>query len=138
MSSQPESRIVNAILARLNATPSTYARKTHGNRYSAQWPDIVGCANGRMFAIEVKQPGRKATPRQALELAKWQSSGALAGVATSVDEAVDIVWPMVFLQCEIHGTITTPIDPSDVDACVRRHVRAGCSGAVIESVRCAP
>lgn len=90
---QPESAIVNAILRRLNDEPGTYARKTHGNAYSAQWPDIIGSTDGRMFAIEVKQPGKRATARQVHELAKWRLAGANVGVATSVEEAEEIAWP---------------------------------------------
>ena len=81
---QPEAKIVNAILDWLNAQPATYARKTHGSRYSIGWPDIIGCSAGRMLAIEVKQPGKHATARQRHELAQWRRAGALAFVATSV------------------------------------------------------
>lgn len=85
---QPEARIVNAILDKLNALPQTYARKTHGNRYSVGWPDIIGTHHGRMIALEVKQPGKDATPRQAHELARWERAGALVGVVHDVDEAL--------------------------------------------------
>lgn len=103
MTRQPESSIVGAILRDLNAAPNTYARKVHGNAYSSAWPDIVGCTNGTMFAIEVKQPGRKASARQAHELAKWKLAGARVGVATSVDEAREIAWPM--LRIEVPGRV---------------------------------
>lgn len=95
---QPEAVIVKAILARLNAAPRTFARKTHGSRYSVGWPDIIGCTDGHTFAIEVKQPGKTATARQAHELAKWRQAGARVGVAHDVDEAVEIVWPMVTMR----------------------------------------
>lgn len=88
---QPEARIVNAILAELNALPGCYARKTHGNRYSVGWPDIVGVHRGESFALEVKVPGKDATPRQAHELAKWRQAGALVGVVHDVDEALDVL-----------------------------------------------
>lgn len=93
MSTQPESNIVAAILRRLNAAPQTYARKVHGSRYMSGWPDIVGCSSGRMFAIEVKQPGKRATARQAHEIAKWREAGARAGVAHDVEDALAIVGP---------------------------------------------
>lgn len=88
MTTQPESAIVKAILDALNALPQTYARKTHGNGYSSGWPDIIGSHRGRMLALEVKQPGKDATPRQAHELAKWSLAGALVGVVHDVDEAM--------------------------------------------------
>ncbi len=96
MTRQPESKIVNAILDALNALPQTRAKKTHGSRYSVGWPDIVGCHRGRMLALEVKQPGKDATPRQAHELAKWRLAGALVGVVHDVDEALAAIgYPML-------------------------------------------
>ena len=105
---QPESAIVNAILRRLNDAPRTHARTTHGSRYSVGWPDLIGCSDGVMFAIEVKQPGKKATARQAHELAKWRTAGARVGVAHDVAEAVGIVWPMVTVRVVDDGAAPRP------------------------------
>ncbi len=88
---QPEARIVNAILKALNGLPHTFAKKTHGSRYSVGWPDIMGVHRGTAFALEVKTATGKATPRQIRELAKWQLAGARVGVVRSVDDALAIV-----------------------------------------------
>lgn len=81
-----ERDIVRAILTYLNRLPCCYARKVHGSTYMAGWPDIIACHNGRLLALEVKQPGRQATPLQAAELAKWRAAGAVCGVVCSVEE----------------------------------------------------
>jgi hypothetical protein len=88
---QPEAKIVNAILKALNALPQTHVKKTHGNRYSSGWPDIVGCHRGRMIALEVKTPTGKASVRQLHELGKWELAGAVVGIARSVDEATEVI-----------------------------------------------
>ena len=65
-----------------------YCVKYHGGPFTqAGTPDLLGCLNGRAFAIEVKRPGGKATPLQLHELSQWAAAGAVAGVATSVEEA---------------------------------------------------
>lgn len=91
MATQPEAAIVNAILRALNDLPQTYARKTHGNRYSVAWPDIVGSHHGQAIALEVKTATGKVTARQTHELAKWRRGGALVGVVRSVDEALAVI-----------------------------------------------
>lgn len=48
--------------------------------------------DGRCFYIEVKRPGRKPRKNQQDFLEAMQNSGALAGVAHSVEEAVEIVF----------------------------------------------
>lgn len=48
--------------------------------------------DGRAWYIEVKRPGRKPRKNQQDFLDAMQNSGALAGVAHSVDEAVKIVF----------------------------------------------
>lgn len=81
-----EKVIVKGLVDYLNRLPETYARKTHSSPFSKGWPDILGSTNGRTLAIEVKQPGQKATQLQEAELAKWCKSGAIAGVVTTLDE----------------------------------------------------
>lgn len=66
--------------------------KMHGTQYSVMGaPDLVGCLDKVSFAIEVKVPGKKPTPRQQLELDEWRAQGWATGVATSVDEAIAII-----------------------------------------------
>ena len=56
-------------------------------------PDIVGVRNGQMWAIEVKQPGKKMTELQEDFLSRLRHCGARAFMATSITD----------VQAEIHG-----------------------------------
>ena len=49
--------------------------------------------DGRAFYIEVKRPGGKPRENQERFLRQMRDTGALAGVAHSVDEAVGVVFP---------------------------------------------
>jgi RecB family endonuclease NucS len=50
-------------------------------------PDIMGClGNGRLVAIEVKRPGKKASTLQSDFINKLQAYNALAFVATSLTD----------------------------------------------------
>ena len=53
--------------------------------------DLIGICNGRFVAIEVKLPGQKPRPDQANFLEHVKKMGGIAGVATSVQEAIDIL-----------------------------------------------
>lgn len=94
MASKPESRLRSRIVKAIRAAhPGSWIYVAHGGPLSrAGVPDIIGCAGGRMFAIEVKIPTRgRLSALQRLELSRLAGAGAVAGVATSVDEALDIV-----------------------------------------------
>lgn len=54
-------------------------------------PDMVGQRYAVFCAVEVKRPGEKPTPEQRAFLAAVQDAGGLAGVATSVEEAQQIL-----------------------------------------------
>ena len=72
-----ESSLVRRILSELNAIPETKAIKIHGDGYmEVGTPDIIGCHNGRLFAIEVKAGRGKLAPIQALRLGQWAAAGA--------------------------------------------------------------
>jgi sulfite reductase beta subunit-like hemoprotein len=87
-----ERQITTAILRALNKLPGCYARKTFGGAYGgAGWPDIVACYKGRLFMLEVKRPGGKATPLQLRELERWAATGARCRIVTSVFEAMEFV-----------------------------------------------
>jgi hypothetical protein len=51
-------------------------------------PDLIGIADGRPLAIEVKLPGEKAKPHQDAWLADWRAHGGIGLVVHSVSEAV--------------------------------------------------
>lgn len=66
--------------------------KIHGGAFqTAGLPDILAIKNGQASLIEVKQPGGKPTKLQAAMLQKLQRFGCGAGVATNLDEAMEIV-----------------------------------------------
>jgi len=95
MDSPRESAIVTAILKRLHEIPHCVARKRHGTAFGiAGDPDIFGCVNGWHFEIEVKRPGEKPTPLQTHRLIEWRKAGAVTGVATTADEAVELLRPL--------------------------------------------
>lgn len=89
---QTERSITTAILRRLNGLEGVYLKKTHGGAYSGSgWPDVVGCAQGRFVAMEVKRPGGRLTPLQESQLAHWRAAGAIADTVTSVGEAMGLL-----------------------------------------------
>lgn len=54
---------------------------------SGHMPVLVG----RLVALELKQPGKKPTPRQYSQLRKWAAAGALAGWATTEADVVEFL-----------------------------------------------
>jgi Holliday junction resolvase len=87
---QPETRLVNKIRRALENIGAKTV-KTHGSAYGSNTPDILGCIEGRSFAIEVKQEGQYATPAQVKDLIEWAKAGAMVGVAHNVCEALLII-----------------------------------------------
>lgn len=64
----------------------------HGSAYTgAGRADLIGCADGRFFAIEVKLPSsrNRVTEAQKLFLESVRRAGGIAFVASSVDEAIE-------------------------------------------------
>lgn len=76
------------------------------------WPDILGCLNGRMFAIEVKRPGGKPTALQLAELQSWSRAGALAGIASSWQDVEDILQLSARREEGGIGRPQVPTDPT--------------------------
>lgn len=86
-----EKPIVDAMLKALNQQPCCKAIKTHGSPFLERGtPDILGCRSGRMFAIEAKQPGGSIEPLQRVRVEQWRRSGAYAGIADNVPDALAI------------------------------------------------
>ena len=91
MGTKPETRIVNAIMRDLRSR-GAWCFKVHGGPFQASGiPDIVGCIGGAFFGIEVKVAGGKATELQELTLRRIREAGGRGGVATSVEEAREVV-----------------------------------------------
>ena len=51
-------------------------------------PDILGCLNGRMLAIEVKVKGKKPTPIQLRRIGQWRDAGACSFCVDNLDDAM--------------------------------------------------
>ena len=51
-------------------------------------PDLLVCWQGHFIALELKQPGEKATPMQEHEMKKVQEAGGVAMVVVSVGEVL--------------------------------------------------
>jgi Holliday junction resolvase len=49
-------------------------------------PDILACHRGRFYAIEVKQPGQKASPIQNVQIERIRAAGGTAFVACSWEQ----------------------------------------------------
>jgi len=54
-------------------------------------PDLLCCVDGLFIGIEVKRPGKKATPAQALIIDRIRKAGGWADVATSASESLEVV-----------------------------------------------
>jgi hypothetical protein len=101
---RPEDAIVNAIRVELGATPGLILWR-NGVGFSEVWDetrgttrkqrfglergsaDLIGVYFGRFLALEVKQPGAKATAEQLAWLAKVHGVGGFGCVVHSVEEA---------------------------------------------------
>jgi len=86
-----EKTIVGHIMKELRSH-GFWTQKIHGNPYQAAGlPDILAIKAGRAYWIEVKRPGQRPTRVQRKRLADLFQVGCVVGVATSVDEALEIV-----------------------------------------------
>jgi Holliday junction resolvase len=86
-----EKTITRNIIRYLNTLPACYARKIHGSRYTAGFPDIICVREGICLWIEVKRPGKKPTALQVMELERWRECGCLTIVAYCVDDVRGIM-----------------------------------------------
>jgi hypothetical protein len=96
MSDQPvlEKHVVARIVQALKAQEGVVVRKRHGTALGvAGDPDLYGSIAGRHFEIEVKRPGGagRLTELQRQRLREWKDTGALAGVASCVADAMQIL-----------------------------------------------
>ena len=82
-------RTISANIVRwLNQQPHTFAFAITGGQYMRRGlPDIIATVRGRTLALEVKQPGKKATELQLTVLLDLDAAGAVARVVTSLDDA---------------------------------------------------
>lgn len=90
-----ESRLVENIRKALKTKyPDSWWMKIHGGPYQTSGiPDLIGCAEGIFFALEVKLPEGKygVTKRQQYHIDKIIQAGGTAAVVRSVTEALDVI-----------------------------------------------
>lgn len=97
MKQQPtrEKNVVVNIVKALKAIPGVVVRKRHGTAMGvAGDPDLYGSIKGKHFEIEVKRPDDRSsqlTKLQAERLREWEGSGAIAGVARTVNDVFQIL-----------------------------------------------
>lgn len=89
----PETRLRKRIVKALTEWyPEGYFRKIHGNAFqNIGVPDLLCCIDGRFFGLEIKNPGKHATPAQMLEMEKIRKAHGLAAEIDSVQGALDFV-----------------------------------------------
>lgn len=86
-----EKTIVPKIMKHLESL-GFFCIKIHGGVFQiAGLPDILAIRAGAAYWIEVKQPGKQPTKIQVFMINKLRRFGCRAGVATSIQEALDIV-----------------------------------------------
>lgn len=86
-----ESVLTKKMVERLKSR-GAWARKIHGNMYTAGLPDIIGCYEGVCLALEVKVPGRERTltELQKKTLDNVEKAGGIGRMVTEVDEMDEI------------------------------------------------
>ncbi|HEV7432806.1 MAG TPA: VRR-NUC domain-containing protein, partial [Steroidobacteraceae bacterium] len=77
-------------------------------------PDIFIIMNARVFAMELKAPGRRPEPEQREALAALQRAGAITAVCDSIDQAVAILegWGVLRGRAQLRtiGDLATRMD----------------------------
>lgn len=89
----PETRLRKKIVAGLKADwPKAYIRKIHGNAFqNIGIADLLCSFSGIFIALEIKTPGKRATPAQLLEGQKVVESGGYFSVVDSLDKSRSFV-----------------------------------------------
>jgi hypothetical protein len=89
----PETRVKNKIRDYLKSLGCWYYFVMNNGMGRHGCPDILVCHNGRLFAIEVKAPGKlkNTTPNQDREIAWINASGGVAVVVDNVDAVKELL-----------------------------------------------
>lgn len=82
-----EKNLTRRVRAWIDAQPGVWSMKVAGGPLQRRGiPDILGCRNGRMFAIELKAPKGKTSAIQDVELQRLAAAGSATCVARSLEE----------------------------------------------------
>lgn len=89
---ESESQITKKMVARLKRR-GAWARKIHGNMYTAGLPDILACYKGWCLGLEVKKPGREKTltEMQAKTLSRIEEAGGYGRMVTTVEQIDELL-----------------------------------------------
>lgn len=85
-----EAAVVAAIVAELKRR-GAYVLNFHGSARRLGVPDLLACVSGKWVAIEVKQPGQKATARQRAEMDRIRRAGGVAFEADNVATVCEVL-----------------------------------------------
>lgn len=82
-----ESEITKRMVTRLKGR-GAWARKIHGNMYTAGLPDIMAVYKGFGLGLEVKKPGREKTltDMQAKTLERIEDAGGYGRMVTTIEQ----------------------------------------------------
>ena len=91
MTSKPESRLRTRIAKALRARGWLVVVQ-HGGLYSQVGvADLLGCARGRFFALEVKMPGGSPAPAQYLFIDTVAKAGGISAIVRSPEAAIAVI-----------------------------------------------
>ena len=80
-----ETQLKIKVLKYLRSLPNVWAYKA-SDKFTSGIPDIIGCRNGRLLAIELKVGKNKLTKLQEHVLGKIIEANGIAFVAYSIDD----------------------------------------------------
>lgn len=82
-----QDKIIRHVKKRQSDGVQIHWLKIHGNGVQRSGePDLIICAQGKFFAVELKHGNNKATKLQLHRLEKWREAGATAAVVRSLEE----------------------------------------------------
>jgi len=89
---ESESKLTKRMVARLKQR-GAWARKIHGNMYTAGLPDIMAVYKGWGLGLEVKVPGREKTltEMQAKTLTRIEEAGGYGQMVTTIEQVDNIL-----------------------------------------------
>ena len=86
-----EAALSTAIIDKLNKQNGVKCQKIKGTAYGKPTLDILGAKHGRLFWLEVKQPGKAPTKRQYNTMQEWIDQGCIATWTTSIEGAMKLL-----------------------------------------------
>lgn len=88
-----ESALRTRVMKWLKVQPEVWVYKS-SDRYTSGVPDIIGCCQGRFFAMELKTEIGKVSRIQEWVISEIRRSRGEARVIRSVDDARKMIWEL--------------------------------------------